>query len=184
MQAVLSRFRALHPSRRAVVLILTAVICFSVLETTGKYLSQYYPVIEVVWARYTVHALLMLMLLAPRLGWTMVRTAQPVGQVLRAALLMGSTLCNFAALSFLPLPEVRAMGLFPLTGTAGAAGHFPLIRRRRSNPARHCRRSNSKLLWRRCWAGVRPPGPEKRGPTARSSDRADRARRLGGVTAP
>jgi len=109
MQAVLSRFRALHPSRRAVVLILTAVICFSALETTGKYLSQYYPVIEVVWARYTVHALLMLVLLAPRVGWTMVRTAQPVGQVLRAALLMGSTLCNFAALSFLPLAEVKAI---------------------------------------------------------------------------
>jgi hypothetical protein len=34
-------------------------------------------VIEVVWARYTVHALLMVVLLAPRVGWTMVRTTQP-----------------------------------------------------------------------------------------------------------
>lgn len=128
MRAVLTRFRALHPSRRAAVLILTAVICFSVLETTGKYLSQYYPVIEVVWARYTVDALLMVVFLAPRVGWSMGRTAQPVGQILRAPLLMGSTLCNFAALSFLPLAEVKAMGLFLLLGTAGAAGHFLLIK--------------------------------------------------------
>jgi drug/metabolite transporter (DMT)-like permease len=109
LQAVLVRFRALHPSRRAVVLMLATVICFSVLETTGKYLGQFYPVAEVVWARYTVHMLLMVVLLVPRLGWTLARTAQPGGQILRATLLLGSTLCNFGALAFLPLAEVKAI---------------------------------------------------------------------------
>jgi drug/metabolite transporter (DMT)-like permease len=88
---------------------LAAVVCFAVLETTGKYLSQFYPVPEVVWWRYTVHTLLMLALLAPKLGWKLVRTAQPGGQILRAALLLGSTLCNFGALSYLPLAEVKAI---------------------------------------------------------------------------
>jgi drug/metabolite transporter (DMT)-like permease len=88
---------------------LAAVVCFSVLETTGKYLSQFYPVVEVVWARYTVHVVLLLVLLAPRMGWALVRTAQPGGQVLRASLLLGSTLCNFFALSYLPLAEVKAI---------------------------------------------------------------------------
>ncbi len=109
VQAVLTRFRALHPTRRAVLLMLSAVMCFSVLETTGKYLSGFYPVPEVVWIRYSVHVLLMLIFLAPRLGWALVRTAQPGGQILRATLLLGSTLCNFGALAFLPLAEVKAI---------------------------------------------------------------------------
>ena len=39
----------------------------------------------------------------------MARTTQPGGQVLRAALLMGSTACYFGALSFLPMAEVKAV---------------------------------------------------------------------------
>lgn len=109
MQVVLTRIRALHPTRRAVALMLTAVVCFSVLETTGKYLTHYYPVIELVWARYTVHAMLMVLLLAPRVGWVMVKHHPTRRSDSTCWLLMGSTLCNFTALSFLPLAEVKAL---------------------------------------------------------------------------
>ena len=88
---------------------LTAVLCFSSIDTTGKYLSGFYPVPEVVWVRYSVHALLMIAFLAPRIGWGLIRTAQPGGQIVRAGLLLGSTLCNFNALAFLPLAEVKAI---------------------------------------------------------------------------
>jgi len=88
---------------------LTAVLCFSSIDTTGKYLSGFYPVPEVVWVRYSVHALLMIAFLAPRIGWGLIRTAQPGGQIVRAGLLLGSTLCNFSALAFLPLAEVKAI---------------------------------------------------------------------------
>jgi len=88
---------------------LTAVLCFSSIDATGKYLSGFYPVPEVVWVRYAIHALLMITLLAPRLGWQLVRTSQPGGQLIRAGLLLGSTLCNFSALAFLPLAEVKAI---------------------------------------------------------------------------
>ena len=112
---------------------LAAVVCFSVLETTGKYLSQFYPVVEVVWARYTVHVLLLLVLLAPRMGWALVRTAQPGGQVLRASLLLGSTLCNFFALSYLPLAEVKAISFVsPLLVTVFAVW----LLREKVNPAK------------------------------------------------
>ncbi len=90
-------------------MILTAVLCFSSIDTTGKYLSGFYPVPEVVWVRYSVHALLMIAFLAPRIGWGLIRTAQPGGQIVRAGLLLGSTLCNFSALAFLPLAEVKAI---------------------------------------------------------------------------
>ena len=86
---------------------LTAVVCFSSLDTTGKYLSGFYPVTEVVWIRYTIHAVLMIAFLGPRLGWGLVRTSQLGAQITRASLLLGSTLCNFSALAFLPLAEVR-----------------------------------------------------------------------------
>ena len=85
------------------------VLCFSILETTAKYLSRFYPVPMLVWCRYTVHMALMLLLFAPRLGVALARTEQPVGQILRAALLMGSTSCYFGALSFLPMAEVKAV---------------------------------------------------------------------------
>jgi len=85
------------------------VLCFSVLETSAKYLGRFYPVPMLVWARYTVHTVLMLLVFAPRFGAGLLRTNQPAGQVLRAALLMGSTACYFGALSFLPMAEVKAV---------------------------------------------------------------------------
>jgi drug/metabolite transporter (DMT)-like permease len=85
------------------------VFCFSVLETTAKYLSRSYPVPMLVWCRYTTHLVFTLLLIAPRMGVRMVKTGQPGGQVLRAALLMGSTACYFGALSFLPMAEVKAI---------------------------------------------------------------------------
>ncbi len=85
------------------------VVCFSVLETTAKYLSRSYPVPMLVWCRYFVHTVFMVLLLAPRMGTRLVRTGQPGGQFVRAALLMGSTLFNFTALSYLPMAEVKAI---------------------------------------------------------------------------
>jgi drug/metabolite transporter (DMT)-like permease len=104
-----SRFRALRPSTRAVFFMMVMVFCFSVLEASAKYLTRSYPVPMVVWCRYAVHALFMALLLAPRMGAGLLRTSQPGGQLLRAALLMGSTLFNFGALSFLPMAEVKAI---------------------------------------------------------------------------
>jgi len=107
--AFVTRFRALRPSIRAVLYMMVMVLCFSVLETTAKYLSRFYPVPMLVWSRYTVHTVLMLLLFAPRFGAGLLRTNQPAGQVLRAALLMSSTACYFGALSFLPMAEVKAV---------------------------------------------------------------------------
>ena len=90
------------------------VVCFSILETTAKYLSRFYPVPMLVWCRYTAHLVFMLILFAPRLGVALLRTTQVGGQILRAALLMGSTSCYFGALSFLPMAEVKAVSFISL----------------------------------------------------------------------
>ncbi|HEV8645380.1 MAG TPA: DMT family transporter [Burkholderiales bacterium] len=107
--AFVTRFRTLRPATRAVLYMMVMVLCFSVLETTAKYLSRFYAVPMLVWSRYTVHTVLMLLLFAPKFGAGLLRTTQPAGQVLRAALLMGSTACYFGALSFLPMAEVKAV---------------------------------------------------------------------------
>ncbi|MEO8009534.1 MAG: DMT family transporter [Betaproteobacteria bacterium] len=107
--APVARFRALRPATRAIVFMMVMVVCFSILETTAKYLSHFYPVPMLVWCRYTVHMVLVLLLLAPKFGVGLLRTTQPAGQILRAALLMGSTTCYFGALSFLPMAQVKAV---------------------------------------------------------------------------
>lgn len=94
---------------RAVMLVLGMSACFAVLETTAKWLSHHYPVPMVVWVRYVVHVGLMLVLFAPKRGLRLFRTVQPAGQISRATLMLGSTACNFGAVAFLPLAEVKAI---------------------------------------------------------------------------
>lgn len=106
---------------RAVAMVLGMALCFTVLETTAKWLSRSYPVPMVVWARYAGHVALMLLLFGPVMRTRLVRTTQPVSQLARATLMLGSTMCNFGAISFLPLAEVKAISFIsPLLVTVFA----------------------------------------------------------------
>lgn len=119
MSSVVRASRGVNP--RAIVMVLGMALCFTVLETTAKWLSRSYPVPMVVWIRYTGHALLMLLIFAPRMRGRLFRSVQPVNQLGRGTLLLGSTLCNFGAISFLPLAEVKAISFVsPLLVTAFA----------------------------------------------------------------
>lgn len=94
---------------RAIAMMLGMAMCFTVLETTAKWLSRSYPVPMVVWFRYAVHVGLMIVIFGPVMRTALVRTTQPASQLARATLMLGSTLCNFGAISFLPLAEVKAI---------------------------------------------------------------------------
>jgi drug/metabolite transporter (DMT)-like permease len=86
-----------------------AVACFAFLDTTAKYLSLSMGTLQIVWARYTGAFLFPLIVSNP---WTrpgLVRTTRPVLQIGRSMLLLGSTLCNFAALRYLQLDEAIAL---------------------------------------------------------------------------
>jgi drug/metabolite transporter (DMT)-like permease len=86
-----------------------AVACFAFLDTTAKYLSLSMGTLQIVWARYTGGFLFPLIVSNP---WTrpgLVRTTRPVLQIGRSMLLLGSTLCNFAALRYLQLDEAIAL---------------------------------------------------------------------------
>jgi drug/metabolite transporter (DMT)-like permease len=86
-----------------------AVACFALLDTTAKYLNLYMSTWQVVWARYTGAFLYPFIVSNP---WTrpgLTRTNRPLLQLSRSVLLLGSTVCNFAALRYLQLDEAIAL---------------------------------------------------------------------------
>lgn len=97
-----------HPLR-GILLMLAAVLCFALLDATAKHLAAKFPVPMLVWARYTLHCVLMLIFLAPSMRWKLVATRRPWLQTIRALMLVGVTGLNIAALHYLPLAETTAM---------------------------------------------------------------------------
>jgi drug/metabolite transporter (DMT)-like permease len=88
---------------------LAALFCFALLDATSKHLSQTFNVPLLVWARYTVHGLLMLVFLAPSMRWRLVTTRRPAKQIIRAALLVAVTGLFMTAFRIMPLAETTAM---------------------------------------------------------------------------
>jgi len=86
-----------------------AVSTFTCLDTTSKYLAQHYPVPAIVWARYVVHMVLMALVLGPRLGTGLLRTANLRLQLIRGVVLAASSLVFLSALRLMPLAEAAAI---------------------------------------------------------------------------
>lgn len=71
-----------------------ATFMFASHDAMSKYLSGFYPIILIVWARYLVHTLLMAGIFLPRSGLRVLRTKRPLLQALRALCLLGSACCS------------------------------------------------------------------------------------------
>lgn len=97
-----------HPGR-GIALLLLATVFFVLLDATAKHLASRWPVPLLVWVRYSTHCALMVILLGPRLGHRLLATAQPGRQVVRALLLLATTLCIMTALGQMPLAETTAV---------------------------------------------------------------------------
>lgn len=94
---------------RGILLFLLALALFALLDATAKHLSALFAVPLLVWARYTLHCLIMVVFVAPAMRLALVRTAHPGLQVARALALVGTT--GFAMMAFrsLPLAEATAV---------------------------------------------------------------------------
>ena len=104
--------------RRGVLLMLATTFMFVSLDAMAKYLSQTHPVLQVVWARYFFHALVLVVLLRGTLPMH-VRTRKPVLQLLRSALLLATTALFFLGLRSLKLVDASSIMLAgPLLVTA------------------------------------------------------------------
>jgi len=99
----------LHVPTSAILLVCGATLCFSLLDSLFKHLSQRYPVSLLVWARWTVQALAIVIWLAPQVGFGLLRTRKLTAQLFRGAILIGSSICFISALKSLPLAEATAL---------------------------------------------------------------------------
>ena len=98
-----------HVPPSAIGLIVGAVLCFTILDATVKVLADRYPIPLLVWARYTVQTLVILLWLLPKMGVGLFRTPRLDLQLVRGAILPLSSLCFFSALKYLPLAEATAI---------------------------------------------------------------------------
>ena len=98
-----------HIPPSAVLMIIGAVACFSVLDGIIKSLAVRHPVPLLVWARWGFQVLAMLVWLAPSMGFRMLHTRQLRMQLLRGCLLVGSSLFFMTALAHMPLADATAL---------------------------------------------------------------------------
>lgn len=94
-----------------ILLAVAAVSCFSVLDSLAKHLTQSYPLPMVIWARYFIHAVIMVALLWPRMGVRLLATRRRGLQLARGIVLGLSTLFFVTGLSMMPLAEASAITL-------------------------------------------------------------------------
>ncbi len=94
---------------RGLLFFLIALFLFACLDATAKYMSAWFAVPLLVWARYMVHCVFMLATVAPSLGRELVVTKRPWLMTIRALLLVGVTLLGQLALKTLPLAETTAL---------------------------------------------------------------------------
>lgn len=99
-----------HPhALRSIVQLLAALFLFVLLDATAKRLAATYPVPMLVWSRYTLHFILMVLFLAPSMRLGLIATTRPSRQIFRALCLLAVTFFNIAALQMMPLAETTAI---------------------------------------------------------------------------
>jgi len=107
---------------RSILAILFSVACFSVLNAISKTLTQHYPVVQVIWARYVFAFVFMMALFLPRSGLALFRWHNVGSQVVRGLLLFFSSFLYFHGIVYLPLATAASISLTsPLIVTALSA---------------------------------------------------------------
>lgn len=102
--------------------VLLALACFATLDTATKLATATVPVLMGLWFRYAFQAVATTLVLLPRHGLALLRTAHPRYQLLRGALLVVSSTLAFFSLRHMPLAEFTSITLLvPLVVTLFAA---------------------------------------------------------------
>jgi len=73
-------------------LMCAGVAMFPFMHAAVKLLCVHYPVAQIVWARFTVHLLVMLIVFLPRYGLRLLATRRPCVQIARSLLMLVSNL--------------------------------------------------------------------------------------------
>ena len=103
-----------------ILLMVGAVFCFASMDATAKYLMKEIGPAQTIWARYTVQAVIVTVLILPKIN-VYGRTNYPKLQFLRSVALMMATTLFFFAFSRLGLAEASAIfNISPVLITLGA----------------------------------------------------------------
>jgi len=98
--------------------VILSVACFAILDTTTKHISASVPILLALWFRYLIQAVFSTVFFLPQRGMSLFKTEHPKFQMVRGALLFGSSLCAFFGLKYLPVGEFTAIAsITPLVVT-------------------------------------------------------------------
>ena len=104
----------------SIFLMIGAVFCFASMDATAKYLMKEIGPAQTIWARYTIQAVLVTVLILPKIN-VYGRTKYPKLQFLRSVALMMASTLFFFAFSRLGLAEASAIfNISPVLITLGA----------------------------------------------------------------
>lgn len=102
-----------------IVLALSAILLFSLMDLQAKYLGQTFPVPQIVWARYFGNFAVMVVIFWPKRGFNLLRTKRPGLQIFRSLLLVLCTVIFFTAIQYMPLADAVSISFIsPLLVTA------------------------------------------------------------------
>jgi drug/metabolite transporter (DMT)-like permease len=102
-----------RPAQRPLIgiaLLLLSLVCLTILDGSGKWvMGTGVPLLILVWFRYLVHLVLVLAVVLPTTGLSVLRSTKPGLQCLRAVAMLSATLTFFTSLSYLPQAEATAI---------------------------------------------------------------------------
>ena len=116
----------MQPKYNGVLFLLVATLLFALHDATSKHLFVFFSVPLLVWARYLIYIVIMLVGVAPRMGREIIVTRRPLLMVTRALMLVGVSVCFQNALKSLPLAEATALTFITPMIVSLAAG--PLLK--------------------------------------------------------
>jgi drug/metabolite transporter (DMT)-like permease len=109
-------------TRKGILMMLLAVLCFATMDALAKGLMQKYPAPQVVWARFAGQALLVSLYIGPRRLLPTLNSPYPLIHLARSACQLGSTAFFFISLRYIGLAEATALAeVSPMLITLGAA---------------------------------------------------------------
>lgn len=115
---------------RGIVCMLIAAALFVAMDSLAKYLGDQYSSVQLAWSRYSVHLLVLVLLLAVmgKLNRRDLESRAPWGQFGRGLLLLGATIFAYLSVRVLPLTQVYVVNFSsPLIVTLLA---IPLLKER------------------------------------------------------
>ena len=101
-------FQTISPRKKSILLILTTILLFSMMDAIAKFLVQTYPSNQVVWARYMSQTVVSILVLSPILHKVLVTNNLKL-QLLRSTFLFFATYFFFTSLKYMQLVQVNAI---------------------------------------------------------------------------